>query len=127
MTKTYAQEIASLVAAIHNCRASSNVHMSRHPDRLDTIMRNTAPSGSGFDAGTHFDNTKSVHDKLVFSTSFHHMDKVGGYDGWTDHNVTVRPSFIYGLDIKVSGRDRNGIKEYIAETFNSWLSSVSEY
>lgn len=62
----------------------------------------------------------------MFETSVHHMNPDGYYDGWTEHTVTVTPSFIGRFDLKVSGRDRNGIKDYIAEVFGSVLSAVGE-
>lgn len=59
--------------------------------------------------------------KLAFRTSFHHMDESGGYDGWTEHIVTARATF-NGPELKISGADRNGIKEYIAECFSAALA-----
>jgi hypothetical protein len=85
----------------------------------------TAPSGSGFDNGTQIDRDRS--DVLIFSTSFHHMDEAGGYDGWTEHTVRVKPSLAWGFDLTVSGRDRNGIKDYIADVFSPWLNEMVDY
>ncbi len=92
-----------------------------HRERVEQLSRDYLPSGSGFDSGSHVDWNKSTADKLVFYTSFHHMNSNGFYDGWTEHNVTVRPAF-EGLNIAVSGRDRNDIKEYIAVSFEESLT-----
>jgi hypothetical protein len=81
------------------------------------LVKDYLPSGSGFDAGTTLDEGASSPDKLVFDTSFHHMDEHGGYDGWTEHKVIVTPSLAHGCDLRVTGRDRNDIKSYIGETF----------
>lgn len=81
------------------------------------------PSGNGFDNGTSLDREKSTPTKLIFHTSFHHMDEFGGYAGWTDHTVTVLPTFD-GFDIRVSGRNRNEIKDYIADVFHECLSQT---
>jgi hypothetical protein len=89
-------------------------------DRIDELMQH-APSGSGFDAGTQLDED-STEEKLIFNTSFHHMDEGGGYDGWTDHKVRVTPSLSQDVRIAVTGRNRNYIKEYIHETFMDWLT-----
>ncbi len=92
----------------------------------DTIKRTAAllekylPGGSGFDNGTTLNVDKSTSQKLVFETAFHHMNEHGYYTKWTDHTVTVRPSF-NGLDIRVSGRNYNDIKDYIAECFDCCL------
>ena len=74
--------------------------------------------------GRTIDIEKTTEQKLVFDTAFHHMNDHGYYVGWTEHRVTVRPSF-YGLDIKVSGWNRNDIKDYIAECFDHVLSEAT--
>lgn len=87
-------------------------------DRIKEIMEG-APRGSGFDAGTEL-NDKSTTKKLIFNTSYHHMDEAGFYDGWTDHKVIITPSFD-GMDIKVTGKDYNYIKDYIGDVFCNWM------
>jgi hypothetical protein len=87
---------------------------------LDTINAQL-PRGSGFDAGSRFLPEDSTQSRLVFETAFHHMDDAGMYDGWTNHQIIVNPSFD-GFDIRVTGRDRNGIKDRIAECFYYALS-----
>jgi hypothetical protein len=81
------------------------------------------PHGSGFDNGTELDTKTSAREKLIFATSFHHMDDNGSYDGWTEHTVTVRPSLVHGFGLTVSGRNVRGIKDHIAEAFESALST----
>lgn len=95
------------------------------PDWKETHRRNILalvaeklPSGGGFDNGTQLDLDASTPDKLVFTTAFQHMSDHGYYDGWTEHTVTITPSFIGGVTVKVSGKNRNDIKDYIAEVFH---------
>jgi hypothetical protein len=124
-----AQRIACCVVAHHNCIAhtkdGANSHLvewiGRHRDAADALCREYMPRGSGFDCGTRIDWDRTTADKLVFSTSFHHMNECGYYDGWTEHTVTVRASLVHELDIRVSGRDRNAIKDCIADAFSSAL------
>ena len=78
------------------------------------------PSGSGFDAGTKL--ISADDSRIVFETSFHHMDENGFYDGWTEHRVTVRASLMHDFIVDVAGKNRNGIKDYIAEQFAFVLS-----
>ena len=119
-----AQRCAQLLQSILNCEKSGNWEWrDRHTTRLEKLVREAMPSGSGFDAGTTLDMDQSTPERLVFTTSFHHMDESGGYDGWTDHRVSVRPSLVFSLLVTVSGRDRNQIKDYIAETFHSALTT----
>jgi len=51
------------------------------------------------------------------------MDEHGYYDGWTEHKVIVTPHLTHEFDLKVTGRDKNGIKDYIVETFDNALDS----
>lgn len=121
-TKLYAK-LASLLVANHNCLSSGNIEWAeRHACEIDRIVKKHFPSGSGFDSGTSFDFSASRADKLVFNTSFHHMNDAGYYDGWTEHSVTVRPSLAFGCTLKISGRDRNQIKDYIADCFSAALN-----
>lgn len=119
--KTYA-EIAGKLLTIDNCIKSNNFEWKeRHEDSLDRIM-NSAPSGSGIDSGIKLLVSESTPNKLVFSCDFHHMDDNGCYDGWTEHKVIVTPSLWSGIDIRITGRNRNDIKEYLTQVFDCWLS-----
>ena len=90
-------------------------------ERLDNLL----PSGSGFDQGTSL--VSASCNKIVFTTSFHHMDENGFYDGWTDHTITIKPSLITSFDVNVSGRDKREIKNYIAEVFNDLLNDEFDW
>jgi len=112
-------EIGAALQARINCEASGNKDwLDKHTERIERIVADHFPTGSGFDSGTTFNFEASQPDKLVFNTSFHHMQE-GMYDGWTDHAVTIWPSFALGIEIKISGKDRNGIKDYIADAFHT--------
>lgn len=127
MNLTLAEQIASSIQAWHNCHESGNLEwLHRHEDEADTLASSLLPSGSGFDNGTSIDWDNSTGEKLVFNTAFHHMNDGGMYDGWTEHAVTVRPSF-FGLNITVSGRNRNDIKDYIAEGFDVALTEMRDH
>lgn len=127
MEKTLVNVLASTVDAYHNCvRHGNSEWKEKHWDSLMRLA-DFLPSGSGFDNRSAIDVEKSTGDKLVFQTSFHHMNGAGYYDGWTEHRVTVTPSFIGNLNIKVSGRDRNAIKEHIDECFRYALNKPMGY
>lgn len=128
------QVMANRLIAWHNCHKSSVMeefvrilNLQKHEDRLDELVREYLPSGSGFDNGTKLNYDRSTPDKLVFETSFHHMDNHGGYDGWTEHVVVVRPSLAHGFVVDVTGRNRNDVKTYIVETFNHVLRTKTTY
>ncbi len=118
--------IASRLIALQNCRQKDDEQHAEWADKheewiLDEV-RNTGPSGSGIDCGTQLDFDRSTPNKLVFSADFHHMDDAGGYDGWTSHSIIVRPSLYCDIDIRITGKDRDGIKDYLADVFHAWLT-----
>lgn len=120
--KTYVL-LAQLLQARANCERSGNAEwFERHTEKIERIMRSTAPSGSGFDSGTSLNFERSNASRLVFTTAFHHMNEDGYYDGWTEHTVTAHADLASGFTLSISGRDRNEIKDYIADTFNFWLN-----
>lgn len=86
-------------------------------------LQNLLPSGSGIDAGCKIDVEKSGYDKVVISFSFHHMNENGYYMGWTDHKLIVRPSF-QGIELRITGPDKNGIKDYLYQTFDYSLNEL---
>lgn len=86
-------------------------------EELEQCIKKYLPSGSGFDAGTKLLDA-STPEKLMFRADFHHLNENGYYDGWSEHVVTVKPSLCFDIEISVSGRNRNDIKEYILDTFN---------
>jgi hypothetical protein len=116
-----AYHISAAQQALVSCRASGNAEWEqRWAAKLADIERNYLPSGAGIDSGTTIrDDIRA--DRIVLETSFHHMNDDGMYDGWTDHVIVVRPTFC-GLDVEIKGRNRNRIKEYLADVFHETLS-----
>jgi hypothetical protein len=115
--KTVAGVLAGKVQAYRNCCNTNNGEWAgNHKEDIDRIMDTYCPHGSGIDGVNQLDLDKSNGEKLVIHTSFHHMNEVGYYDGWTEHTVTITPNFD-GINVSVSGRNRNDIKEYLSETF----------
>lgn len=126
MNRPLYREIANTIQARANCEASKNTEwFDKHSERLRQLT-GLLPSGSGIDSGTHLDLNRSHAEKLVLETSFHHLDEHGFYDGWTFHTVTVTPSF-QGINIRISGRNRNMIKDYLYDTFHYALTRDISY
>lgn len=124
MKTTVVRQIASTLEARINCTKSGNTEwFQRHTDALAELVRAHLPSGSGFDSGTRLLLDASTPDKLVFRADFHHMDENGHYDGWTEHKITATPSFAHGIELSISGRNRNEIKEYAHEVFHAALTA----
>lgn len=121
MKRPLYQAIASALIARKNCENTGNAEwLDRWTARLkryDGLL----PSGAGIDNGSVLVKAESGDSVLVIRTSFHHMNESGMYDGWTEHQVTVRPSLLHGIVITVGGRNRNDIRDYLAETFDQAL------
>lgn len=124
------QVIASLWNQINNLTLNTSieairqaVYLEQVKDRLAQVVKDFMPSGAGIDNGTSFINEESHATKLVFYTQFHHMNENGFYDGWTDHKVKVIPTF-HGIDVRVTGKDKNLIKNYLTYTFDYALGQM---
>jgi hypothetical protein len=114
--------IARTLDARATCRANGNQEwFGRHTEMLERLTRDHMPSGGGFVATT-LDLDASKPERLQFLTGWHHMNDAGYYDGFTYHTVTVTPSLAFAISLAVSGRNRNDIKDYIAEAFQFALT-----
>lgn len=119
-------ELATRVTAMANCLKSSNEHWyGSHAIVIDEIMK-TGPTGSGIDTRIQFLHDKSKTDRLVLAFGFHHMSESGFYEGWTDHELIITPSLQFGFVMRITGRNRNYVKEYLYDLFTNWLSANIE-
>lgn len=102
--------IAGTLQAIENCRKYNNPDWEqRHRDRLEWLAQNCLPHGSGFDCGTSIDLSKSTPEKIILSFEFHHMNENGFYTHWTSHVVKVTASLVHRINLRISGRNKNGV------------------
>lgn len=117
------QAIATTLDALARCTKAPQLGhaVQLHKERLARLTA-ALPSGSGIDTGTRIDVDASNAAKLVLTCAFHHMNEHGYYDGWTQHTIVVRPSLSHGIEIRVTGRDRNDIKEYLGEVYRHALT-----
>lgn len=117
------QKTAMTIEALKNCIESGNTAWTaKHMDTLSFIEKQYLPHGSGIDSGCTIDTSKSSANKIILETSFHHMDENGYYDGWTNHNIIITPAFT-GIDIRITGQNKNDIKDYLADVFNNALET----
>lgn len=93
------------------------IHAEKSQDRIDELC-NELPHGSGIDSGVKFDSDSSKPDKLIFTFGFHHLNENGYYDGWTEHKILITPTLQYGYEMKITGRNRNMVKDYLYQLFN---------
>jgi hypothetical protein len=89
-------------------------------DTLRHIERECLPSVDGFHRGTTIDRDESSPVRIVFRVDYHHATKAGFRDGWTQHRVILTPAF-NGFNLRVTGKNRDEIKEVIGELFSILL------
>ena len=118
--------LARAVGAYHRCVNAGNTEwQDRHEARIKALCDRYMPAGSGLDTGPRLDVERSTEEKLIIERAdFHHMNESGFYDGWTEHEITVRPSLAFGFALTISGRNRDEIKEYLHDTFHAALSTM---
>lgn len=119
MARYLYSELATAIQAHKNCNARNprnDEWFDKWTNRINELVRKL-PSGSGIDCGTKIDLDATHEEKLVLYASFHHMNDGGFYDGWTEHTITVTPSFTSKINLRISGRNRNDIKEYLNEEY----------
>lgn len=120
MKTTLIQKLASKIgsAIFHreNDSENSEALFLKFESEAEEIVKNEFPSGSGVDSGTKIDWECTTKNQIVLNADFHHMDDNGYYDDWTEHNVVIKPDWT-GINLKVTGKDKRQIKEYLADLF----------
>lgn len=117
--------IARLAQSRLNCIDSANVAWKhKHMDTAEALVKQHMPSGSGIDSGTQLDWSKSTGNRLTFTLGFHHMHEHGFYDGWTYHNCIVTPSLADAFTLRITGRDRNQVKDYLYDVYDQALRAL---
>lgn len=121
MERPLYRELARAIQAKQNCKASGNTEwLHKWSATIKTLMARM-PSGTGLvDAESHAK-------KLVFSAGFRHVDDNGFYDGWTEHTVTVTGSLRDTVKMRISGPNRNNIKDDLHATFHEALTQDVTY
>lgn len=109
------RELAQAVQAQKNMNAD-HPWFEKWTERIKDLM-DRLPHGSGIDGAVTLDMNASHADKLVIHFSYHHMNGNGFYCGWTEHTLTVKPSF-NGLNLRISGSNRNSVKDDLYEVFD---------
>lgn len=119
---TVAARIAELVEARENCRKAGNAEWyDRHTDALSEVIRDHLPRGAGIDAGCVLCLASCKRDRIVIDVPFHVMNESGYYIGWRTFKVVARPAF-QSIDLKVTGRDVTGTRDYLADLFHEALT-----
>lgn len=108
--------LANVARAIYRLYSENDYAIEQARATIEAESENL-PSGSGLDRGVKLSIEESRPEKLVFVAPFHHMDENGYYDGWTDHKIIVTPSLMWGHSIRITGQNKNQIKDYLSDLF----------
>ena len=123
------QEIARILNAMENCRKikkDSNETLynetywyDRHAEKVDYIIKNYLPHGSGIDSKTEIDFEKSNDDKIVINSEYHCMNENGYYDGWVNFRILIIPCLLFGFKLKIIGNfgKYKHVKDYLHDLF----------
>lgn len=84
-------------------------------------LEDLLPSGSGIDCGTKI-SPESKPDKIILVCEYHRMDKAGGYSGWTTYKIIITPDLRWGFNLKIVGKDHDGLKEYLYDIYFEYLN-----
>jgi len=121
------RELSSAIEARKNCQASNNTEwFDKHSETINMLVSHL-PSGVGWNEGTKIALDASHANKIVLYGSYHHMDEFGYYDGWTEHTITVKGSLKSDIDLRISGSNRNDIKDHLFESFDYALRQDVAY
>jgi hypothetical protein len=142
-SKPLYQHMASAIDAMQRCKADANAIRANAPgaphesflelreewalrwkDRLHAML-DALPHGSGLDADWHYVGDKCNADRITLSTSYHNMDTNGFYCGWSDLTVTVKPSLIHGINLRITGGDSD-LKDYLYDILSQALCELHE-
>ena len=119
-------KIYRLLQARQNCLENNNTDWyEKHTDSLISLA-GFLPHGSGIDNGCKIDINDSNENKIVITFGFHHLNENGYYEGWTDHKLILKPTFD-GFDMKITGYNKNQVKDYLYDTFDYCLNEEIEF
>src|SRR3990167_4042165 len=114
------QELARSFVAMENCRKDLNdTWYDRHEERIEFIIKNIFPHGSGIDGKTEIVLEKCNENRLIFSSGYHCMDQNGYYDNWVNFTIKVIADLSFGYRLQIVGNFKRywHVKDYLHELY----------
>ena len=129
MNRLVYQELARSFIAMENCKKANfdnEFWYDKHGEKIEYIIKNYLPHGSGLDGKTEIIYEKCNEDGLVFISEYHCMDENGYYDGWVGFlvKVTADLSFWYKLQIVGNFGKYSHVKDYLHDLYYYHLSQI---
>jgi hypothetical protein len=122
MKRKLYQEIASRIVAIQNCIKTNNKEWElNHAEVLEKLI-DELPHGSGINGKTEIDEERSNDKKIIIYSYYDFMNENGMYDGGTNFEIIVSPSFD-DINLKINGRfgKYQDVKDYLYDVFYNAL------
>lgn len=68
---------------------------------------------------------KSTEKRIVIDTAYWHPNDSYETSRWTDHQIVITPSFEGEINIRITGKNENNVKDYLHHIFHEAL--MKEY
>lgn len=123
------KELASLVDARERCLKDNNtIWFDNHTNRIEEIIKEYLPHGSGFDGITKINYDRSSGERLHLTSEFHAMDDNGSYDEWIYFRIIITPSLQFGFNMNIIGNfgKYQSLKDDIGEMLDQCFNVVIE-
>ena len=127
MNRLVYQELASSFIARENCiKVKNDTWYDRHEGKIEYIINNIFPHGSGLDGKTEIIYEKCNENKLVFSSEYHCMNENGYYDEWVRFLVKVTADLSFGYKLQIVGNfgKYSHVKDYLHDLYYYHLSQI---
>lgn len=84
------------------------------------VLQTLLPIGNGIERGCVI-LLKSTEKRIVIDTAYWHPET----SRWTEHQVVITPSFEGEINIRITGKNENNVKDYLYDIFHEAL--MKEY
>jgi hypothetical protein len=117
------EKMASLLAE-YNKYIGENEQKRMLRRAIEEFVAEYMPKGGGWKDGTSIDLTESNDSEIVLRGTYYHVISYGNYGAPTEHKILIDASLSRGFKVKVTGRDKNDVKDELYERFVGALNTT---
>lgn len=88
------------------------------------LLEKLLPIGNGVETGCVI-LLKSTEKRIEVDTAYWHPNYSYETSRWTEHQVVITPSFEGEINIRITGKNENNVKDYLYDIFHEAL--MKEY